>query len=73
MQTTINVALTLDQLETIADALEYVGECCEEELKEHQPGSEEYEGLSADLTDITDALETVADAMEQITAGDDAF
>lgn len=71
MQATINVALTLEQLETIADALEYTGECCEQELQEHQLGSEEYEGLSADLADITAALETVAEALEELVDEDE--
>lgn len=66
MEATINVALTLDQLETIADALEFTGKCCEQDLGEHTEGSEEYENISADLEDITNALEKVADAMENI-------
>lgn len=69
MESSISVSLTLDQLETIADALEFTGEYCEQELKEHTEGTEAYEGLIADLEDITDALETVGDAMEKI-AGD---
>lgn len=67
MEATISVALTLDQLETIADALEFAGQCCELELKDHQEGTEAYAGLMADLEDITTALETVGEAMEQIT------
>ncbi len=66
MEATISVSLTLDQLETIADALEFTGKCCEQDIEEHTKGTEEYENISASLQDITNALETVADAMEKI-------
>jgi hypothetical protein len=72
MNATISVSLTLEQLETIADALEFTGECCEQELNDHAEGSDEFEGLSADLKDITEALQTVADAMELIVDDDEA-
>lgn len=67
METTIDVALTLTQLEVIADALEFTGQCCEEELKEHAEGSEEHRELSEDLNEITEVLGKIADAMEEIT------
>ena len=66
MEPTVSVPLTLEHLETIADALEYTGRVIEEELKEYAAGTEEYEGLSADLGDVTKTMEVIADAMEEL-------
>jgi hypothetical protein len=71
MQPTIAVQLTLDQLETIADALEFTGGVIEEELKDFEPGSEEHEGLSADLEDLTDVMDVIADAMDELVGDEE--
>jgi malonyl CoA-acyl carrier protein transacylase len=66
MKPTVNVQLTLEQLETIADALQFTGEVVEEDIKESEVGTEEHEGLTADLQDLTNAMEVIADAMEEL-------
>jgi hypothetical protein len=71
MQPTITVQLTLDQLETIADALEFTGGVVEDELKDFDAGSAEHEGLTADLEDLTGALEVIADAMDELVGDEE--
>ncbi|HEY3431664.1 MAG TPA: hypothetical protein VGK09_03870 [Rhodocyclaceae bacterium] len=71
MEPTVKVELTLAQLETIADALEYTGQVVEEELDKFEAGSEDHDGLSADLDDLSDALKVVADAMEELVGDDE--
>ena len=71
MVQTIKVPLTLEHLETIADALEYTGSVIEEEIKEYEPGTEEHEGLSADLEDVTKTMEIIADAMEELVGDEE--
>jgi len=71
MEPTVKVELTLAQLETIADALEYTGQVVEEELDKFEVSSEDHEGLSADLDDLSDALKVVADAMEELVGDDE--
>jgi hypothetical protein len=66
MKRTINVALTLDQLETIADALEFTGKVIQEELNDFEPGTEEHDGLSADLEDLTNSMGVIASAMDEL-------
>lgn len=66
MSETINVPLTLEQLEVIADALEFTGECIEEEIKDTAEGSEERGELVADLEEITTTMEVVAGAMDTL-------
>jgi hypothetical protein len=63
---TINVPLTLEQLEVIADALEFTGQCIEEEIENTAEGSEERQELVADLEEVTSTLEVVAGAMETL-------
>jgi hypothetical protein len=60
----IMVEMTLDQLEVIADALEFTGQCVEEEIVETAEGSEERHELIKDLEEITATMEMVANAME---------
>lgn len=69
MSETINVALTLEQLEVIADALEFTGQCIEEEINDTAEDSDERRELVADLEEITTTMEVIADAMEDF-AGD---
>jgi len=71
MNSAIKVQLTLEQLETIADALEFTGKVIEEELEDFAAGSEEHDGLSADLKDLSDAMEVIADAMEELVGDDE--
>jgi hypothetical protein len=66
MSGSINVALTLEQLEVIADALEFTGECIEEEINDTAEDSEERRELVADLEEIATTLEVVAGAMENL-------
>ncbi len=66
MNETINVPLTLEQLEVIADALEFTGQCIEEEIENTAEGSEERQELVADLEEVTSTLEVVAGAMETL-------
>ncbi len=66
MSETINVALTLEQLEVIADALEFTGECIEEEINDTAEDSEERRELVADLEEITTTMEVVASAMDTL-------
>lgn len=70
MSETINVPLTLEQLEVIADALEFTGQCIEEEIGDTAEGSEERQGLVSDLEEITATMEIVAGAMDTLV-GDD--
>jgi hypothetical protein len=63
---TINVPLTLEQLEVIADALEFTGQCIEEEIDDTAEGSEERVQLVEDLEEITTTLEAVANAMDAL-------
>ncbi len=72
MSETINVALTLEQLEVIADALEFTGECIEEEINDTAEDSEERRELVADLEEITTTMEVVASAMDTlVNTGED--
>jgi acid stress-induced BolA-like protein IbaG/YrbA len=66
MSEKINVALTLEQLEVIADALEFTGQCIEEEINDTAEGSVERQELVADLEEITTTLEVVAVAMDAL-------
>lgn len=61
---TIHVALTLDQLEVIADALEITGECIEEELVDTTEGSEVHGLLIEDRRNITATMNIVSGALE---------
>ena len=71
MSETINVPLTLEQLEVIADALEFTGQCIEEEIEDTAEGSEERQALVTDLEEVADTLEVVAGAMEALVGTDD--
>ena len=66
MSETINVPLTLEQLEVIADALEFTGQCLEEEISDTAEDSEERRELVADLEEIAITLEVVAGAMDTL-------
>lgn len=66
MSETINVALTLEQLEVIADALEFTGQCIEEEINDTAEDSEERRELVADLEEVATTLEVVASAMDTL-------
>jgi hypothetical protein len=70
MSETINLALTLEQLAVIADALEFTGQCIEEEINDTAENSEERRELVADLEEITTTMEVVAAAMEALVEGD---
>lgn len=71
MSETINVALTLEQLEVIADALEFTGECIEEEINDTAAGSEDRQELVTDLEEITSTLEVVAGAMDKLVGAEE--
>jgi hypothetical protein len=71
MSETINVALTLEQLEVIADALEWTGECIEEEINETTEDSEERRELVADLEEVASTLELIAGAMDNLFGTDE--
>ena len=71
MSETIDVPLTLEQLEVIADALEFTGQCIEEEIEDTAEGSEERQALVTDLEEVADTLEVVAGAMEALVGTDD--
>lgn len=66
MNKTINVPLTLEQLEVIADALEFTGQCIEEEIEDTSEGSDERHALVGDLEEVAATLEVVAGAMETL-------
>lgn len=70
MTETINVALTLEQLEVIADALEWTGECIEEEINDAAEGSDERHELVADLEEIAVTLEVIASAMDKLVGNE---
>jgi hypothetical protein len=72
MSETINVSLTLEQLEVIADALEFTGECIEEEINDTAEDSEEHRELIADLEEIATTLEVVAGAMDTLVGTEKA-
>lgn len=72
MSETINVSLTLEQLEVIADALEFTGECVEEEINDTAEGSEERRELVADLEEIATTLELIAGAMDNLVDAEEA-
>lgn len=72
MSETINVPLTLDQLEVIADALEFTGQCIEEKIEDTPDGSEERHELLTDLEEVAATLEVVAAAMETLVGNSDA-
>ena len=71
MATSINVSMTLEQLEVIADALEFTGQCIEEEINDTNEDSDERRDLVNDLAEITATMEVVANAMEACV-GDEA-
>ena len=72
MSETIDVRLTLEQLEVIADALEFTGQCIEEEIGDTAEGSEERQALVTDLEEVADTLEVVAEAMDAlVNAGEE--
>lgn len=66
MSESINVSMTLEQLEVIADALEFTGECIEEEINDTAEDSGERGQLVEDLEAITATMEVVANAMETL-------
>ncbi len=72
MSETINVSLTLEQLEVIADALEFTGECIEEEINDTAEDSEERRELVADLEEVATTLELVAGAMDTLVGTEEA-
>lgn len=72
MSDTINVPLTLEQLEVIADALEFTGQCIEEEIDDTAEGSEERARLVEDLEEITTTLEAVANAMDVLVGAEES-
>ena len=71
MSETTNVPLTLEQLEVIADALEFTGECIEEEIEDTAEGSEERQALVTDLEEVAETLEVIAGAMETLVGKGD--
>ncbi len=50
----------------IADALEWTGECVEEEISDTEDDSEERRELVADLEEIATTLEVIAGAMDTL-------
>lgn len=72
MNEMINVPLTLEQLEVIADALEWTGECIEEEINDTAENSEERQSLVTDLEEIAATMEVIAEAMETLVSNDEA-
>lgn len=56
--------MTLEQLEVIADALEFTGQCIEDEIAETTEDSEERQELVNDLAEITSTMEMIANAMD---------
>lgn len=72
MNQAIDVPLTLEQMEVIADALEFTGQCIEEEIEDTAEGSEERQALVADLEEVADTLEVIAGAMEALVGSDEA-
>lgn len=66
MNEMINVPLTLEQLEVIADALEFTGQCIEEEIEETAEGSEDRQAFVTDLEEITTTMEVIAEAMNTL-------
>jgi hypothetical protein len=72
MSESINVPLTLEQLEVIADVLEFTGECIEEEINDTAEDSEERRELVADLEEITSTMEVVAGAMDALVGAGEA-
>ena len=71
MSKTIDVTLTLEQLEVIADALEFTGQYIEEEINDAAAGSEERQELVVDLEEVAATLEVVAGAMETLVGTDE--
>lgn len=69
MNEMINVPLTLEQLEVIADAPEFTGRCIEEEIEETAEGSEDRQSLVTDLEEITTTMEVIAEAMNTLVDG----
>ncbi len=72
MSETIDVALTLEQLEVIADALEFTGQCIEDEINDTAEDAEERGELVADLEEVATTLEVVASAMDSLVDAEDA-
>ncbi|MDX9993953.1 MAG: hypothetical protein RBS28_01430 [Rhodocyclaceae bacterium] len=66
MNEMINVPLTLEQLEVIADALEFTGQCIEEEIEQTAEGSEDRQAFVTDLEEITTTMEVIAEAMNTL-------
>lgn len=64
MSEAINVPLTLEQLEVIADALEFTGQCIEEEIDDTAEDSRERQELVTDLEEVASTLELIANAMD---------
>lgn len=71
MSDTINVPMTLEQLEVIADALEFTGQCIEEEINDTAEDSAERRELVADLEEITATMEVIANAMDTLVDADE--
>lgn len=61
-----NVALTLEQFEVIADALEFTGQYIEKEITDTAEGSEQHDLLVADLEEVTKTMEVVANRMDTL-------
>jgi hypothetical protein len=61
---TINLTLTQDQLEVIADALELTGECIEKNLIDTTDGSEVHGLLIEDRRNISATMNVVSGALE---------
>jgi hypothetical protein len=66
----INVPLTLEQFEVIADALEFTGQYIEEELTDTAEGSEQHALLVADLEEVTKTMEVVANKMDTLVGAE---
>lgn len=62
----MNVPLTLEQFEVIADALEFTGQYIEEKITDTAEGSEQHTLLVADLEEVTKTMEVVANKMDAL-------
>lgn len=72
MSETINLSLTLEQLEVIADALEFTGQCIEEEINDTAEDTEQRRELVADLEEVATTLEVIAGAMDTLVGDGEA-
>lgn len=62
----VNVPLTLDDFEVIADALEFTGQYIEKEITDATAGTEEHALLLADLEEVNKTMEVVTNTMEML-------